>query len=145
MQRVLPGEPEAAVHLQALPVGTYDLTAELSGFNKFERKALVVNVGQNIALDVQALILVTKRVADLRSAAAVAAAVPGAPAKLSSSDEEDGNQTQPLQWYVGLHCLWQLPSRCHAECVASHCFYCCCCYYHYYFGWGKGALLAGWL
>ena len=45
-------DAEGAYRLQALPVGTYDLAAELSGFNKFERKALVVNVGQNVALDV---------------------------------------------------------------------------------------------
>ena len=45
-------DAEGSYRLQALPVGTYDVTAELSGFNKFERKALVVNVGQNIALDV---------------------------------------------------------------------------------------------
>src|SRR6187402_73167 len=45
-------DTEGLYRLQALPVGTYDVTAELSGFNKFERKALVVNVGQTIALDV---------------------------------------------------------------------------------------------
>ncbi len=45
-------DAEGTYRLQGLPVGTYDLMAELSGFNKFERKALVVNVGQNISIDV---------------------------------------------------------------------------------------------
>ena len=45
-------DAEGAYRLQALPVGTYDLSAELSGFNKFQRKALVINVGQTVPLDV---------------------------------------------------------------------------------------------
>src|SRR5262249_22539280 len=34
--------------LTALPVGSYDLTAELAGFSKVENKGLVVNVGTTI-------------------------------------------------------------------------------------------------
>ena len=34
--------------LAALPVGTYDLTAELQGFNRVENKGIVVNVGQTL-------------------------------------------------------------------------------------------------
>lgn len=34
--------------LTGLPVGTYDITAELQGFSKFERKGLIVNVGQTV-------------------------------------------------------------------------------------------------
>ena len=45
-------DTEGIYRLLALPVGTYDIVAELSGFNKFERKGLVVNVGQTIAVDI---------------------------------------------------------------------------------------------
>ena len=38
------------IDLSALPVGTYDLTAELSGFNKIENKGVVVNVGQSLTI-----------------------------------------------------------------------------------------------
>ena len=34
--------------LTALPVGTYDLTAELQGFTKVENKGIVVSVGQTL-------------------------------------------------------------------------------------------------
>src|SRR5690606_20302202 len=38
--------------LTALPVGTYDVTAELQGFARFESKSLVLNVGQNMSVDI---------------------------------------------------------------------------------------------
>jgi hypothetical protein len=41
---------EGIFRLSALPVGSYDLTAELSGFSKIESKAIVVNVGQTVDL-----------------------------------------------------------------------------------------------
>jgi outer membrane receptor protein involved in Fe transport len=45
--------------LNALPVGTYDITAELQGFTRVENKGIVVNVGQtldvNMALKVAAV------------------------------------------------------------------------------------------
>ena len=45
-------DQEGVFRLLALPVGTYDLVAELAGFNKFEGKGVVVNVGQTVSLDV---------------------------------------------------------------------------------------------
>ena len=42
---------EGIFRLTALPVGTYDLTAELSGFAKIENKGIVVNVGQTLDLN----------------------------------------------------------------------------------------------
>jgi outer membrane receptor protein involved in Fe transport len=42
---------EGVFRLTALPVGTYDLTAELSGFAKIENKGIVVNVGQTLDLN----------------------------------------------------------------------------------------------
>jgi Carboxypeptidase regulatory-like domain len=43
-------DAEGVYRLSALPVGTYDVTAELSGFNKVENKGLVVNVGQSLEI-----------------------------------------------------------------------------------------------
>ena len=43
---------EGVYRLTALPIGTYDVTAELQGFSKFESKGLVLNVGQNMAVDI---------------------------------------------------------------------------------------------
>ena len=42
---------EGIYRLTALPVGTYDLTAELQGFTKLESKGIVVNVGQTLDID----------------------------------------------------------------------------------------------
>ncbi len=42
---------EGIFRLTALPVGTYDLTAELPGFSKVESKGIVVNVGQTLDLN----------------------------------------------------------------------------------------------
>jgi outer membrane receptor protein involved in Fe transport len=44
-------DAEGIYRLSALPVDTYDLTIELQGFSKIERKAIVVNVGQTVELD----------------------------------------------------------------------------------------------
>ena len=38
---------EGIYRLTALPVGTYDVTAELQGFARFESKGLVLNVGDD--------------------------------------------------------------------------------------------------
>jgi Carboxypeptidase regulatory-like domain/TonB dependent receptor len=43
---------EGVYRLTALPVGTYDLTAELQGFKKVENKGVVVNVGQTIDVNI---------------------------------------------------------------------------------------------
>jgi hypothetical protein len=42
---------EGVYRLTALPVGAYDLTAELQGFTKIESKGIVVNVGQTLDID----------------------------------------------------------------------------------------------
>jgi len=42
---------EGIFRLNALPVGTYDLTSELQGFSKVENKGIVVNVGQTLDLN----------------------------------------------------------------------------------------------
>jgi outer membrane receptor protein involved in Fe transport len=46
-------DAEGVYRLTALPVGTYDVIAELQGFTRVEQKSLVVNVGQTTSLDVQ--------------------------------------------------------------------------------------------
>jgi len=43
---------EGIYRLTALPVGTYDVTAELQGFSKVESKGIVLNVGQTLDIDV---------------------------------------------------------------------------------------------
>jgi outer membrane receptor protein involved in Fe transport len=43
---------EGIYRLTALPVGPYDVSAELQGFAKFESKGLVLNVGQNMTVDI---------------------------------------------------------------------------------------------
>ena len=44
---------EGIYRLTALPVGTYDISAELSGFSTFSRKEVVVNVAQTTDLNVE--------------------------------------------------------------------------------------------
>ena len=44
---------EGIYRLNALPVGPYDITAELSGFSTFSRKEVVVNVAQTTDLNVE--------------------------------------------------------------------------------------------
>src|SRR6185503_1724639 len=43
---------EGVYRLNALPVGTYDLHAELSGFSPYDRKGLVVNVSQTLDVNI---------------------------------------------------------------------------------------------
>ena len=43
-------DAEGIYRLSALPVGIYDLSAELQGFNKVDHKAITVNVGQSLDL-----------------------------------------------------------------------------------------------
>jgi outer membrane receptor protein involved in Fe transport len=45
-------DAEGVYRLNALPVGTYDIKAELSGFAPYERKGIVVNVGQPTEINV---------------------------------------------------------------------------------------------
>jgi hypothetical protein len=42
---------EGLYRLNALPVGTYDLTAELAGFTTVSQKGMVVSVGQTLTID----------------------------------------------------------------------------------------------
>jgi hypothetical protein len=46
--RVDVSDAEGVYRLNALPVGTYDLGAELQGFSKVENKGITVNVGQSL-------------------------------------------------------------------------------------------------
>src|SRR6516165_9621334 len=45
-------DSEGVYRLSALPIGTYDIHAELQGFTTYERKGVVVNVGQTIDLNI---------------------------------------------------------------------------------------------
>ena len=45
-------DAEGVYRLNALPVGAYDLVAELQGFTRVEQKGLVVNVGQTASIDI---------------------------------------------------------------------------------------------
>lgn len=44
-------DAEGVYRLRALPVGTFDLTVELSGFASLDRKGVVVNIGQTLTID----------------------------------------------------------------------------------------------
>ena len=44
-------DSEGSYRLSALPVGIYDVTAELQGFTTVSKKAVEVNVGQTVAVD----------------------------------------------------------------------------------------------
>jgi hypothetical protein len=46
-------DSEGVYRLTALPIGAYDVIAELQGFTRVEQKAVVVNLGQTTDLDVQ--------------------------------------------------------------------------------------------
>src|SRR5215207_5030261 len=69
---------EGIYRLTALPVGTYDITAELQGFTKFESKAIVVNVGQTLDVNVGL------KMATLQEAITVSGATPLIEASSSS-------------------------------------------------------------
>jgi outer membrane receptor protein involved in Fe transport len=43
---------EGVYRLTALPVGNYDITAELQGFTKYESKGIVLNVGQTLDIGI---------------------------------------------------------------------------------------------
>ncbi len=45
-------DAEGLYRLTALPVGTYDLTIELSGFTKHEQKGIILNVGQTLDVNI---------------------------------------------------------------------------------------------
>jgi Carboxypeptidase regulatory-like domain/TonB dependent receptor-like, beta-barrel len=68
--RTVVTDGEGIYLLNALPVGTYDILAELQGFSKVDNKGIVVNVGQTVDLDV------TLKVAGLTEAVEVRAETP---------------------------------------------------------------------
>lgn len=45
-------DAEGVYRLTALPVGTYDVTAELQGFSRYESKGLIINVGQTLSIEI---------------------------------------------------------------------------------------------
>jgi outer membrane receptor protein involved in Fe transport len=45
-------DAEGLYRLTALPVGTYDITVELSGFSKHEQKGVILNVGQTLDINI---------------------------------------------------------------------------------------------
>ena len=49
-ERVEVSDAEGAYRLTALPIGAYDLTAELQGFATIERRSIVVNVSTTMIL-----------------------------------------------------------------------------------------------
>jgi outer membrane receptor protein involved in Fe transport len=51
--RTVTSDAEGVYRLTALPVGSYVLTVELSGFARVERRGVTVNVGQTVAIDVE--------------------------------------------------------------------------------------------
>jgi outer membrane receptor protein involved in Fe transport len=63
-------DSEGVFRLSGLVVGNYDITAELQGFGKFERKGVVVNVGQTVPLDI------TMNVAGLQESVTVTGETP---------------------------------------------------------------------
>ena len=63
-------DSEGLYRLNALPVGSYDVVAELQGFTRMEQKGVVVNVAQTVNLDVQ------MRVATLQETVTVTAESP---------------------------------------------------------------------
>src|SRR5829696_3555640 len=45
-------DAEGVYRLNALPVGIYDVRAELTGFAPYERKGVVVNLGANVDINI---------------------------------------------------------------------------------------------
>jgi hypothetical protein len=63
-------DAEGLYRLNALPVGSYDVVAELPGFTRMEQKGVVVNVAQTVSVDIQL------RVATLQETVTVTAESP---------------------------------------------------------------------
>jgi hypothetical protein len=57
-------------HLGALPVGSYDVSGEISGFRRFQAAAVVVNIGHDVTIDTR------MQVATLSETVTVSAAPP---------------------------------------------------------------------
>jgi hypothetical protein len=52
-ERSATSDRTGAYHLPGLPIGTYEITAELTGFRTFTAPATTLNVGRDLTLDVQ--------------------------------------------------------------------------------------------
>jgi outer membrane receptor protein involved in Fe transport len=63
-------DAEGSYRLTALPVGTYDLTAELQGFSRIENKGIVLSVGQTLEVSM------TLKVASLQESVTVTGETP---------------------------------------------------------------------
>ena len=63
-------DAEGIYRLTALPVGTYDLTAELQGFSRFDGRGIVLNVGQTLDVNIP------MKVATLQESVTVTGATP---------------------------------------------------------------------
>ena len=63
-------DAEGIYRLTALPVGTYDITAELQGFSRFDGRGIVVNVGQTLDVNIPL------KVASLQESVTVSGATP---------------------------------------------------------------------
>ena len=76
-------DSEGLYRLSALPIGTYDLKVDMSGFSSLERKALTVSVGQTLSVDF------TLQVAQVAESVSVSGATPrwsrSAPRRLAAS------------------------------------------------------------
>src|SRR5262245_39369310 len=76
--RTVVSDEAGTYRLNALPVGQYEITVELSGFNTVERKGLVVSVGQTLTVDFEL------RVANVAETITVTAASPMIESTVSS-------------------------------------------------------------
>jgi hypothetical protein len=63
-------DAEGSYRLTALPVGTYDITAELQGFSRIENRGIVLNVGQTLDVNM------TLKVASLQESVTVTGETP---------------------------------------------------------------------
>ena len=68
--RIDVSDAEGIYRLTALPVGTYDITAELQGFSRFDGRGIVVNVGQTLDVNIPL------KVASLQESVTVSGATP---------------------------------------------------------------------
>jgi hypothetical protein len=63
-------DAEGIYRLTAMPVGTYDITAELQGFSRFESRGVVLSVGQTLDINIPL------KVASLQESVTVSGATP---------------------------------------------------------------------
>src|SRR5688500_12387341 len=78
-------------HLGALPVGSYDLSAEISGFRRFESVAVPVNIGRDVAFDIVMQLGAVTETVDV-----IAAATPVSSRSSSVGEVVDLNRIEAL-------------------------------------------------